>query len=107
VSEGPWWHPGEKDDWDERLPPFVILEPDYSAELPLASEEGMLAWQQTKFSQLLDRLAAWQEVEGPRLKIKDAPKPNTGSGISRLLLTTTQFSGSLARANSRAVSAGS
>jgi hypothetical protein len=46
------------------LPPVVVLEPDYGAELPLTSEqEGMLDWQQTGFSpQLLDRLAAWQEA---------------------------------------------
>lgn len=63
MSEGSWWHAGEDDDWAEPLPPVVILEPDYGAELPLTSEEGMLAWLQTKFSpQLLDRLAAWQEA---------------------------------------------
>ncbi len=64
VSEGPWWHPGRNDEWDEPLPTVVILEPDYGAELPLTSEEeGMLDWQQTRFSpQLLDQLVAWQEA---------------------------------------------
>jgi hypothetical protein len=61
VSEKPWWHPGDDEDWDEPLPTVVTLEPEYGAELPLGGE-GVLAWQRTKFSpQLLDRLAAWQE----------------------------------------------
>jgi hypothetical protein len=63
MDERPWWHPGRDDEWDEPLPAVVILEPDYGAELPLTSEEGMLGWQQTGFSpQLLDQLAAWQEA---------------------------------------------
>jgi hypothetical protein len=51
---------------DEPLPTVVILEPDYDAELPLTSDEGMLGWQQTGFSpQLLDQLATWQEAFQP------------------------------------------
>jgi hypothetical protein len=61
LSEKPWWHPTDDDDWDEPLPPVVTLAPDYHAKLPLGGE-GELAWQRTKFSpRLLDRLAAWQE----------------------------------------------
>jgi hypothetical protein len=61
VSEKPWWHPGQGDERGESLPAVVILEPDYGAELPLTSEEGMLSWEQTGLSpRLLDRLAAWQ-----------------------------------------------
>jgi|SRR5450432_3652770 hypothetical protein len=60
MSENPWWHPTDDDDWDEPLPAVVTLEPDYSAKLPLSG--GGLAWQRTKFSPgLLDRLATWQE----------------------------------------------
>ena len=45
------------------MPAVVILEPDYGAELPLTSEEGMLGWRRTGFSpQLLDQLADWQEA---------------------------------------------
>ena len=64
VSEGPWWHPGRNDEWDEPLPAVVILEPDCGADLPLTSEEeGIPGWQQTGFSpQLLDQLADWQEA---------------------------------------------
>lgn len=36
MSENPWWHPTDDDDWDEPLPAVVTLEPDYSARLPLA-----------------------------------------------------------------------
>ena len=62
VSEKPWWHPGDDEDWDEPLPTVVTLEPEYGAELPLGGGEGVLAWPRTKVSpQLLDRLAAWQE----------------------------------------------
>lgn len=50
MDERPWWHPSRDDEWDEPLPTVVILEPDYGAELPLTSEEGMLGWQQTGFS---------------------------------------------------------
>lgn len=35
MSENPWWHPADDDDWDEPLPPVVTLEPDYHAKLPL------------------------------------------------------------------------
>lgn len=60
MSENPWWHAADDDDWGDPLPPVVTLEPEYGAALPLGGE-GMLAWQRTKFSpQLLDRLAAWQ-----------------------------------------------
>jgi ABC-type lipoprotein export system ATPase subunit len=63
MDERPWWHPSRDDECDEPLPTVVILEPDYGAELPLTSEEGMLGWQQTGFSpQLLDQLATWQEA---------------------------------------------
>jgi hypothetical protein len=63
VHENPWWHPANEDNWDEPLPPVVILSPDYGGELPLMGAGlGELAWQFTKFSPaLLDRLAAWQQ----------------------------------------------
>jgi hypothetical protein len=45
------------------LPAAVILEPDFGAELPLTSEEGIPGWRQTGFSpQLPGRLADWQEA---------------------------------------------
>ncbi len=64
VSDNPWWQPAEDDqDWDEPLPPVVVLAPDYSAPLPLWGDGfGNIAWQFTRFPpQLLDRLAAWQQ----------------------------------------------
>src|SRR6266542_6449680 len=57
----------ERGTFASRLVQFTITRvavPDYGAELPLTSEEeGMLGWRQTGFSsQLLDRLADWQEA---------------------------------------------
>lgn len=43
------------------MPAAVILEPDYAAEFPLASEEGMLSWGQTGAS---PQFPAWQETFG-------------------------------------------
>jgi hypothetical protein len=55
MDERPWWHLSRDDEWDEPLPAVVTLEPDYGAELPLTSDEGMLGRQQTGFSpQLLN-----------------------------------------------------
>ena len=51
MSENPWWHPADDDDWDEPLPPVVTLEPDYHAKLPLGGD-GELAWPRTRFSPL-------------------------------------------------------
>ena len=57
------------------MPAVVILEPDYGAELPLTSEaEGVLGWQQTRFSpQLLDQAS---QINGcgfcTDMRIKDA-----------------------------------
>lgn len=40
----------------------IRLAVDYMADLPLWCDEGLVAWQWTKFSpELLDRLAAWQQ----------------------------------------------
>jgi hypothetical protein len=65
MTDQPWHHPETAEEWDEDLPPVVILSPDYAGDLPLYSEEGGLAWERTKFSPaLLDRLAAWPLVTG-------------------------------------------
>jgi hypothetical protein len=63
VSENPWWHPSEDDDWDRPLPREVRLAPDYMAELPLWGDGfGNIDWRFTKFPpELLDRLASWQQ----------------------------------------------
>ena len=60
MDERPWWHPSRDDEWDEPLPTVVILEPDYGAELPLTSEEGMLGWQQTCSPR--NSWTSWQEA---------------------------------------------
>lgn len=66
VSGRPWRHSGQGDQQPEFLPAVVILEPEYGAELPLASEEGMLGWEQTGLSpELLDRLM--RRVNAPDL----------------------------------------
>jgi len=63
-SKRPWRHP-ECDDRELKapLPRVVILSPDYSAQLPISSEDsGQVSWRTTDFSpELLDRLADWQE----------------------------------------------
>jgi len=77
MSESPWWHPTDDDDWDEPLPPVVTLEPDYHAKLPLGGE-GELPWQRTKFTpELLDRLAAWQEEFETNFHVQ-------GAGVHRM-----------------------
>jgi hypothetical protein len=69
----PWWHSGQDDEQDWRLPAVVILELDYGAELPLTSEEeGMLGWRQTGFP-----LSFWTDWQ-------------TGRRPSKLAFTTTR-----------------